>query len=136
LFTLKTKIDIASNEFKSNKKEFEKLLKQFRGRMENSTRGGSERAINKHKERGKLLARDRINLLVDPNTPFLELSSLAAFGQRPAQITNPQTNTVQIRHQPESRCLAFSQINFDAPRPGPRDAALRQADAKFIYELL
>jgi len=81
VFTLKTKIDTASNEFKSNKKEFEKLLKQFRERLENSTRGGSERAINKHKERGKLLARDRINLLVDPNTPFLEMSALAAFGQ-------------------------------------------------------
>ncbi|MCF6169641.1 MAG: acyl-CoA carboxylase subunit beta [Bacteroidales bacterium] len=81
MFTLKSKIDTTSKEFKSNKSEFEKLLKQFRERMDFSTRGGSERAIVKHKERGKLLARDRINLLVDPNTPFLELSAMAAIGQ-------------------------------------------------------
>lgn len=43
--------------------------------------GGPESAREKHTRRGKLLVRDRINMLVDPNTPFLELSSLAAFGQ-------------------------------------------------------
>lgn len=44
-----------------------------------ATSGGSSSAVNKHKERGKLLARERINLLVDPNTPFLELSPMAAW---------------------------------------------------------
>jgi len=47
--------------------------------MSLATAGGSLSAINKHKERGKLLARERINLLVDPGTPFLELSPLAAW---------------------------------------------------------
>lgn len=81
LFKLKTKIDLNSSSFKENKKEFEILLEQYRERLKLVTRGGSERAVKLHKERGKLLARERINLLVDPNTPFLELSSLAAYDQ-------------------------------------------------------
>lgn len=81
MFTLKTKIDTNSNEFKSNKAAFQKLLDQYKERLADCTKGGSESAVKKHKKRGKLLARERINLLVDPNTPFLELSPLAAFGQ-------------------------------------------------------
>jgi len=79
LFKLKTKIDPTSEDFKNNKKEFLKLMGQFKERLANSTSGGSIESVKKHKERGKLLARERINLLVDLNTPFLELSPLAAF---------------------------------------------------------
>lgn len=81
LFKLKTKIDLNSSTFKDNKKEFELLLKQYRERLSSATHGGSDRAVKLHKERGKLLARERINLLIDSNTPFLELSSLAAYNQ-------------------------------------------------------
>jgi len=81
LFKLKSKIDTDSDTYKNNKKEFEKLLQQYRERLNVFTHGGSERAVNLHKERGKLLARERINLLIDPNTPFLELSPLATFDQ-------------------------------------------------------
>lgn len=81
MFTLKTKIDTQSTEFKNNEEEFLKLLDQYRKRLKSATKGGSERAVKLHKERGKLLARERINLLIDPNTPFLELSPLAAFDQ-------------------------------------------------------
>jgi len=81
LFTLKTKIDTQSDEYKNNKKEFLKLLDKYRHIIEENTRGGSERAVKKHKDRNKLLARERIDLLVDPNTPFMELSPMAAYGQ-------------------------------------------------------
>ncbi len=81
MFTLKTKIDVHSEEFKNNKKAFLKLLNEYKEILKENTRGGSERAIKKHKERGKLLARERIDRLIDPNTPFLELSPLAAYGQ-------------------------------------------------------
>ena len=81
MFTLKTKIDTQSPEFIANKEAFLKLMAQYRQRLEQVTRGGSERAVKLHKERGKLLARERIDLLVDANTPFLELSPLAAFDQ-------------------------------------------------------
>jgi len=81
LFTLKSKIDTNSQEFKNNKKQFVSLLDEYKAILKENTKGGSERAITKHKERGKLLARERIDLLIDPNTPFLELSSLAAYNQ-------------------------------------------------------
>ncbi|HDO27063.1 MAG TPA: methylcrotonoyl-CoA carboxylase [Bacteroidetes bacterium] len=81
MYTLKTRIDTGSEEFKNNKKEFEILLKQYRERIQMTTRGGSERAVALHKKRGKLLARERINLLVDTNTPFLEFSPLAVLNQ-------------------------------------------------------
>jgi acetyl-CoA carboxylase carboxyltransferase component len=81
VFTLKTKIDTGSEEFKNNKKEFVKLLEEYKRRLAENTKGGSERAVAKHKERGKLLARERVNLLIDPNTPFLELSPMAVYDQ-------------------------------------------------------
>ena len=81
MFTLKSKIDTNSQEFKNNKKQFVSLLDEYKAILKENTKGGSERAITKHKERGKLLARERIDLLIDPNTPFLELSSLAAYNQ-------------------------------------------------------
>lgn len=53
---------------------------QYRQRMSDTINGAPAQAVKKHKERGKLLARERIDLLIDPNTPFLELSTLAAYG--------------------------------------------------------
>jgi len=81
LYQLKTKIDIHSEAFQSNRKAFLKLLNDYKTILESTTRGGPEKAVKRHKERGKLLVRERINLLVDPNTPFLELSPLAAYDQ-------------------------------------------------------
>lgn len=80
MFKLESKIDTNSAEFKANKKAFLKLLNEYKKIHKKVTRGGSESAIEKHKSRGKLLARERIDKLIDPNTPFLELSSLAAYG--------------------------------------------------------
>ena len=80
MYTLKTKIDVRSSDFQHNKKIFLQLLSTFKERQQQSTKGGSEAAISRHKERNKLLARERVDLLIDSNTPFLELSPLAAFG--------------------------------------------------------
>jgi len=60
-----------------NKKLVDDLLFNIR----RSTKGGSDAHIERHISRGKLLARDRIDLLIDSGTAFLELSPLAAFGQ-------------------------------------------------------
>jgi len=56
------------------------LVEDLRVRLETTRRGGSESARTKHLERGKLLARDRVDQLLDPGSPFLELSPLAATG--------------------------------------------------------
>jgi acetyl-CoA carboxylase carboxyltransferase component len=51
----------------------------LRDRVHEAQRGGGEKARERHKERGKMPVRDRIDSLLDPDTAFLELSSLAAF---------------------------------------------------------
>ncbi len=81
MFKLETKINTNSDEFKKNKESFLKLLNTYKEIHKTVICGGSEKAVSKHKERGKLLARERIDLLIDSNTPFLELSALASYGQ-------------------------------------------------------
>ncbi|RNM12829.1 methylcrotonoyl-CoA carboxylase [Nocardioides pocheonensis] len=56
------------------------LVAELRERLAVVRQGGSESARRKHTDRGKLLARDRIDALLDPGSPFLELSPLAAYG--------------------------------------------------------
>lgn len=80
MYRIESKIDTASAEFKSNYDSYRQLLGQFRQRMAATIHGASPASVKKHKARGKLLARERIDLLVDANTPFLELSPMAAFG--------------------------------------------------------
>src|SRR4051794_18446703 len=57
----------------------EGLVAELRDRTALVTRGGGERAIERHRSRGKLLARERVDLLVDPGSAFLELGALAAW---------------------------------------------------------
>jgi acetyl-CoA carboxylase carboxyltransferase component len=80
LYRIESKTDINSPEFRSNLEAYQQLLGQFRQRLSDTMHGAPESAVQKHKERGKLLARERIDLLLDPNTPFLELSAMAANG--------------------------------------------------------
>src|SRR5690349_18662390 len=56
------------------------LVGELRERLAVVRRGGSVAARQRHTGRGKLLARDRVDRLLDPGSPFLELSPLAAFG--------------------------------------------------------
>lgn len=81
LQALTSKINTHSREFRNHVKEYLTVLTEYKNRLEVVYEGGSPEAVKKHHSRGKLLARERIDLLLDPNTPFLELSPLAAFGQ-------------------------------------------------------
>jgi 3-methylcrotonyl-CoA carboxylase beta subunit len=58
----------------------EMVMAEFRNRMALAMAGGGEDAIQKHRARGKMLARERVDALVDPGSPFLEFSTLAANG--------------------------------------------------------
>src|SRR5215216_6771435 len=77
---LKTIVDPKSDEYRRNAEAYEELLAELRARSAEVRRGGGEKAQRRHEERGKLPVRDRIDLLLDPGTAFLELSPLAAFG--------------------------------------------------------
>ncbi|EYT56995.1 methylcrotonoyl-CoA carboxylase [Dietzia sp. UCD-THP] len=62
----------------TNRQAHEELLADLRDRLERAAMGGGEKARARHLERGKLLARQRVDVLLDPGSPFLELSPLAA----------------------------------------------------------
>jgi 3-methylcrotonyl-CoA carboxylase beta subunit len=84
--TLRSHVDLKSEGFESNAEAFEKLLVELRGRSAEARRGGGEKARRRHEERGKLLVRDRVEMLLDPGTAFLELSPLAAYGMYDGRV--------------------------------------------------
>lgn len=75
---LETQIQIQSEDFKKNKKYMLSLLEIWKNKIEKAKLGGGEEILKKHKSRGKLTARERIEALLDPRTSFLEFSTLAA----------------------------------------------------------
>lgn len=81
MYRIKSNIDPNSEAYKVNKEAYTELLKTFRKRTAAVIERETNKAVIKHKKRDKLLARERIDLLIDPNTPFLELSTLGAFGK-------------------------------------------------------
>ncbi len=76
---LNSHINPKSDEYRQNYEHNRKLVETLAERQAKVRQGGSERAVKRHLEAGKLLPRDRVELLLDPNTPFLELSALAAW---------------------------------------------------------
>ena len=77
---LQTRINPQSAEFAANRHAMEALVGDLRAQIASAARGGGETARARHLARGKLLPRDRIDQLLDPGSPFLECSPLAAFG--------------------------------------------------------
>lgn len=77
---IETKIDPASEEFEKNRLANEALAEDLRAVSELIMTGGSARARERHLSRGKLLPRDRINALIDDDSPFVEVGRLAAMG--------------------------------------------------------
>src|SRR5881394_774685 len=68
-----------TDEFARRRERMEQLVAELRERSAEVARGGGERAVERHRSRGKLLARERIDRLVDPGAAFLELGALAAW---------------------------------------------------------
>ncbi|HEU4848613.1 MAG TPA: carboxyl transferase domain-containing protein [Rubrobacteraceae bacterium] len=83
---IRSHIDPKSEGFRENSDAYEELLLELRERSARARRGGGEKARKRHEERGKLPVRDRIELLLDPGTAFLELSPLAAFGMYDGRV--------------------------------------------------
>ena len=71
---IKSSINVNSDEYKKNQAHMQTLIDDLQAKAEKIALGGNETAREKHTSRGKLLVRDRINALLDPNSPFLELS--------------------------------------------------------------
>jgi 3-methylcrotonyl-CoA carboxylase beta subunit len=76
---LHTAVNPRSQDFQDNAASMQVLVDDLRDRMQDITQGGGEKARQRHLGHGKLLPRTRLEKLLDPGTPFLELSQLAAF---------------------------------------------------------
>ena len=77
---LPTRIDRNSEDFNRRRDFNIQLVDELKQKINVVKEGGGQKYVDRHRSRGKLLARERINEICDPGTPFLELSSLAANG--------------------------------------------------------
>ncbi|MDE2937995.1 MAG: methylcrotonoyl-CoA carboxylase [Chloroflexota bacterium] len=78
----------ADPSFSDNQDRMEALVRELKERLAQARQGGGQAAVNLHRSRGKLLARERIDALLDPNTPFLELSPLAAWDMYDGEVAS------------------------------------------------
>lgn len=79
MYKIESKINTNNQEFKKNKAAMEEALHALQERLSLIKKGGPSYMHKKHEQRSKLFVRDRLKLLFDPDTPFLELSPLAAW---------------------------------------------------------
>ncbi|MCP3663836.1 MAG: methylcrotonoyl-CoA carboxylase [Gammaproteobacteria bacterium] len=77
---IKSAIDPRSDEFLTNRKAMLALVDDLRQKVDQIALGGGEHSLERHLSRGKLLPRERVELLLDDGAPFLELSQFAAWG--------------------------------------------------------
>ena len=77
---LRSKLNPGSDEFQENTRANQALVTDLREQLDRVSLGGGERARQRHVGRGKLLPRERVDRLLDPGSPFLELSPMAAHG--------------------------------------------------------
>ncbi|MBC8525458.1 MAG: methylcrotonoyl-CoA carboxylase [Candidatus Cloacimonetes bacterium] len=79
MYKIESKVNTNSQSFKDNTKSMEEAVKNLKDRLSLIRKGGPDYMHEKHKKRGKHFVRERLRLLLDPDTPFLELSPLAAW---------------------------------------------------------
>ena len=77
---LTSHVDLNGETYRANRAAQLAVLDELGKQIELAIAGGGERYQRRHRDRGRLLARERIELLLDPDSPFLELSTLAAWG--------------------------------------------------------
>src|SRR6266436_2480322 len=77
---IQSSLDVSSTDFASNNEVMRGLVAELRDKLNLVAGGGGEASRARHTSRGKMLARERVDLLIDPGTAFLELSPLAAHG--------------------------------------------------------
>ena len=77
---IESKLNPRSEDFQNNRAAMQRIVDDLREKIAAIAEGGGQAAREKHLARGKLLPRDRVQMLLDPGTPFLEFSQLAAYG--------------------------------------------------------
>jgi acyl-CoA carboxylase subunit beta len=79
---LASRLDRASETYRADRAANLRLLEELAEQLAQARAGGGQKYVDRHRARGKLLARERVELLLDPDAPFLELSPLAAWGSQ------------------------------------------------------
>src|SRR4051812_33060092 len=96
---LTSQLDRDAEEFARRRERMEELVAELRERTAQIALGGGEKATERHRSRGKLRARERVDRLVDPGTAFLELNALAAWelydGEAPSAGLGPRIRGVE-----------------------------------------
>ena len=77
---IQTQAKLNDKEHKANRAAMDAVMSEYRSSLEAVLKGGGEKYVAKHKSRGKMLGRERIDALLDPGSPFLEFSTFAALG--------------------------------------------------------
>ena len=80
---IETKLNARSADFQANAAAMQALVDDLQAQVQKVGAGGGDAARKKHTDRGKLLPRVRVQMLLDPGTPFLEVAPLAALGMYP-----------------------------------------------------
>ena len=80
MVALESNINAADPTFQANRQRMERLVAELRERLARARDGGGAKYVERHRGQGKLPVRERIERLLDPGSPFLELSPLAAHG--------------------------------------------------------
>jgi len=86
--TIATRVDVSSPEFAVNQAHHRDLAADLHARLDRIALGGPTSSRQRHAARGKLLPRHRVEALLDPGTPFLELSPLAAYGMERDELAD------------------------------------------------
>ena len=77
---IETHLETGSDLYLENRSQMERLVAELRERTARARIGGGPRAVERHRQQGKLPVRERVDRLLDPGSPFLELSPLAGWG--------------------------------------------------------
>ncbi len=84
---IQSKVSTTSETFQRCRNDYRELMALFEERLAQARQGGRAELVARHHERGRLTARERIERVIDQQTPFLELSSLAAWGKYENQVS-------------------------------------------------
>ncbi|MCB0377474.1 MAG: methylcrotonoyl-CoA carboxylase [Bdellovibrionales bacterium] len=104
---LNSQLDVQSSQYQSNFQSMQNLVDEFKARVQQVKLGGGEQAMERHRSRGKLTARERIDALIDPGSAFLELSTLAAWDMYGGSVSSAGVVTgIGVIHQQECMLVA------------------------------
>ncbi|MDW8332800.1 MAG: carboxyl transferase domain-containing protein, partial [Bacteroidia bacterium] len=126
----RSRVNPASAAFRENYAAMSALVEKLRREMEAARTEGSEGAIQRHKAAGKMTARERIELLLDEDSPYLELMPLAGYGTKPIAVGG--TVTAGIGVVGGAICLIIA--NVPTVKGGSVDRVTLQKSGR-LYEI-